>query len=390
VPEATKPKSEKSAYLVEAVLRACDLLEAFQYEGELIRLRELVARTGMNKTTAFRLLTTLEERGLVERVGARQYRSAIKPLKRKKYRLGYCALSSEFSFSRDITEGLIRAAADEKIDLVTLNNEFNSKLAVRNADLLIREKVHLVFEHQGDEHSSAMVSSKFVEAGIPMIAIHVPHPGATYFGPDNYNAGLLGGRYLGRWAKQNWQGQVDYMILLELPRAGLFARSRLTGTLVGVKEVLPDLESSRVSFLNGQGRYGPSLEAVRKHIRLLGTGRTLVCGINDPSTIGALRAFEEAGAGAHCAALGHGASIEARAELRRHSTPLVASVGYFPELYGEPLIQLALQILSKRHVPPATFTKPKLIVPANVDHYYPTDPLRTQAEMTTLLLGGTA
>ena len=172
----------KSAYLVEAVLRACDLLEAFQFEGELVRLRELVARTGMNKTTAFRLLTTLEERGLVERVGAHQYRSAVKAIKRKKYRLGYCALSAEFSFSRDITEGLIRAAADEKVDLVTLDNEFNSKLAVRNADLLIREKIDLVFEHQGDEHVSAVVSSKFIDAGIPMIAIHVPHPGATYFG----------------------------------------------------------------------------------------------------------------------------------------------------------------------------------------------------------------
>jgi len=156
---ANAPKV-KSAYLVEAVLRACDVLEAFQFDGELLRLRELVVRTGINKTTAFRLLTTLEERGLVERVGAHQYRSAIKSLKRKKYRLGYCALSSDFSYSRDITEGLIRAAADEKIDLVTLDNEFNAKLAIRNADLLVREKVDFVFEHQGDEHVSAIVSSR--------------------------------------------------------------------------------------------------------------------------------------------------------------------------------------------------------------------------------------
>ena len=86
--ESNRSPESRSAYLVEAVLRACDLLEAFQSDGELVRLRDLVTRTGMNKTTAFRLLTTLEERGLVERVGARQYRSAIKTLKRKQYRLG--------------------------------------------------------------------------------------------------------------------------------------------------------------------------------------------------------------------------------------------------------------------------------------------------------------
>jgi len=380
----------KNGYLVEAVLRACDLLEAFQVPGEPLRLRELVARTGMNKTTAYRLLMTLEERGLVERIGAHKYRSAIRPLKKHEYRLGYCALSSDFSYSRDITEGLVRAAADERIDLLTLDNAFSAKQAIRNAEMLVREKVDLVLEHQGDEHVSAVVSSKFLEAGIPMIAIHVPHPGATYFGPDNYNSGLMGGRYLGRWVKQNWNGQMDYVILLELTRAGLFARSRLSGTVVGLKEILPDVDDARVLFVNGQGQYGPSLELVRKHVRRRGTGRTLICGINDPSTIGGLRAFEEAGAGANCAGLGHGASIEARAELRRPRTRLIASVGHFPERYGEQLVQLALQILAKKAVAPATFTKPKLIVPANVDHYYPTDPLRTQADMTTLLLGGTA
>jgi ribose transport system substrate-binding protein len=115
-----------------------------------------------------------------------------------------------------------------------------------------------------------------------------------------------------------------------------------------------------------------------------------VCGIDDPSAIAGLRAFEEAGAGANCAGLGFGSTIEARAEMRRPGTPLVVSAGFFPERYGEALIELAFQILAKKTVPPATFTKTRLIVPANVDHYYPTDPLRSHAEMATLLLGGTA
>ena len=34
-----------------------------------------------------------------------------------------------------------------------------------------------------------------------MIAIDIPHPGATYFGANNYQAGLLAGHYLARWAK---------------------------------------------------------------------------------------------------------------------------------------------------------------------------------------------
>ena len=52
-------------------------------------------------------------------------------------------------------------------------------------------------------------------------------------------------------------------------------------------------------------------------------------------------------------------------------------------------MHLARQILGKQPVPPATFTKPKLVVSTNVDHFYPTDSLRTQSDMTTVLLSGT-
>ena len=388
--ERRRASDAKPGYLVEAVLRACDLLEAFQSDGEIVRLRDLVSRTGMNKTTAFRLLATLEQRGLVERTGDKQYRSAVRPLRRKQYRLGYCALSSESSFSREVTDGLVRAAEDEKIDLVTLDNASSPRLALRNALAMIRERVDLVFEHLGDERGSTGVLSRLCGAGIPVVTIGVPCAGLPYFGPDHYSAGVMGGRYLGRWAKQNWHGKADFVLLLESPRSGAFARSRLMGALAGIREGLPDLDDSRVIFLDGQGRYGSSLEAVRKHIRRRGAGRTLVCGIDDPSAIAGLRAFEEAGAGANCAGLGFGSTIEARAEMRRPGTPLVVSAGFFPERYGEQLIELAFQILAKKTVPPATFTKTRLIVPANVDHYYPTDPLRSHAEMATLLLGGTA
>jgi ribose transport system substrate-binding protein len=50
--------------------------------------------------------------------------------------------------------------------------------------------------------------------------------------------------------------------------------------------------------------------------------------------IGAIRAMEEVGLGTFCAAVGHGAALEGRAELRRPRTPMVATVAYFPEKYG--------------------------------------------------------
>jgi len=96
-----------------------------------------------------------------------------------------------------------------------------------------------------------------------------------------------------------------------------------------------------------------------------------VGGINDPCVLGALRAFEEAGRSADCAGIGHGAIAEARAEMRRTNTRLIASVAFFPERYGEALVRLAVGILEKRPAPPAAYADYCLITPANVGQLYP-------------------
>ena len=111
-------------------------------------------------------------------------------------------------------------------------------MALRNAQHLIKEKVDLVIEFQTDEAVAPAIASKYLEAGIPLIAIDIPHPGATYFGANNYQAGLLGGRYLGKYAHTCWNGQVDEVLILELARAGALVGARSKGIVAGLKETL--------------------------------------------------------------------------------------------------------------------------------------------------------
>jgi ribose transport system substrate-binding protein len=239
----------------------------------------------------------------------------------------------------------------------------------------VREKVDLVIEFQTDEHVAPIVASKYREAGIPLIAIEVPHPGATYFGANNYEAGLIGGRHLGRWAKLQRIADTDEIVLIALDRAGSLPRMRLTGMLVGMKETCPALESCRVSYLDGDGKLGESFEAMRRHLRTCRARRILIGAINDPSALGALRAMQEAGRADSCAVMGQNASPEGRAELREPGTRLIGSVAYFPEKYGAEILTVALDILNRRPVPPAVFVKHQLVTPDNVNHIYPNDQL---------------
>jgi ribose transport system substrate-binding protein len=375
----------RDPYLVDAVMRACDLIEAFRELGETLRLRDLVSRTRMNKSRVFRILHTLERRGLVERVGPQEYRSRFGPLMRRKHRIGYAAQSLAFPFVREVTDGLARAAAENKIDLLVLDNRYSARVAVKNAAILLRERVDLIVEFQTDERSAPVISAQILDGGIPLIAMGMPHPGGTFYGIDNYRAGLSGGRHLGRWAKLRWKGAVDQVLLLELSAAGALPRSRLAGTLAGIAEVLPRFDHSRTAWLDGNGEFWASLEAVRKHLRHTRPQRTLVGALNDSSALGALRAFEEAGRAEFAAVLGQGGSIEGRAELRTPGSRFVGTVGFFPERYGAGIIALALDILAGKPVPPAVFVKHQLLTASNVDQFYPNDGVMTEADLDALL-----
>ena len=369
------PRSPRDPYLVKAVMHAAQLFSAFRSSGEALPLREIAARSGLPKSMTFRLLYTLERCGMLEKVGENLYRSHLRPFKQRPFRLGYAAQGTDYQFSKEISTSLQRAAAAHGIELISVDNRYNAKIAQRNADVLVREKVDLVIEFQTDEHVAPIVAAKYREAGIPLIALEIPHPGATYYGANNYEAGLIGGRHLGRWARQQRYGDADEIIFLTLDRAGNLPRMRLTGMLVGMKEICPALEACKVTYLDGDGKLGESFEAMRRHLRGSRARGFLIGAINDPSALGALRAMQEAGRVANCAIMGQNASPEGRAELRQPGTRLVGSVAYFPERYGADIVAVALDLLNRRAVPPAVFAIHQLVTPDKVDHIYPNDRL---------------
>lgn len=50
--------STSSRYMIRTLVRASEVLTAFRSPGEVLPLRDVVRRTGLDKNTAFRLLYT--------------------------------------------------------------------------------------------------------------------------------------------------------------------------------------------------------------------------------------------------------------------------------------------------------------------------------------------
>src|SRR5574341_1031480 len=79
-----------SRYSIKALIRGLEILELFTFDKPSLNLTEIVAATQLNKSTAFRVLSTLEMLGYLERDPiTRYYRPGLKVLK-----LGFTVLNS--------------------------------------------------------------------------------------------------------------------------------------------------------------------------------------------------------------------------------------------------------------------------------------------------------
>lgn len=359
---------DNSRYKLETVARACTILRHFADVQHSMSLSEVVERTGLERTIVFRILKTLEQEGLLRRPEGRRYLSNVNLLTQRRFRIGYASETTD-SFSEAVTQGIRWAADRHQIDLIEVENLYSPKVALRNAQRLVQQKVDLAIEFQVYERMGSQLAALYEQASIPVIAIEIPQPGAIFFGIDNYRVGQLAGRALVKAAQQSWHGEIDELLLLNLEVAGSLPHLRISGAESAVRSSLPG--SYQILHLDSRGEMERSFELVRRHVQFSPKRKTLICGVNDLAVLGALRAFSEVGRSNLCLALGVGAFPEARRELRSPQTRMIGSIATFPERYGDNVIQIALDVLQKKQVPPAVYAPIQLITPQNIDQFYP-------------------
>ncbi len=137
-----------------------------------------------------------------------------------------------------------------------------------------------------------------------------------FFGANNYQAGLIAGRALGEYAREQWKGKIDKVLLLEQPIAGAVPQARLTGAVNGIQEIIGPVPETAVIHLDGSNEQESRRETL-KFLNTLASGeKILIATIHDPAALGAGRAIKEAGRNHKTVVVvGQNATQEARKEL---------------------------------------------------------------------------
>jgi ribose transport system substrate-binding protein len=294
-----------------------------------------------------------------------------------RYKIGFANLTEDIVFTKLVREGIERKAQEMgNIDLVLADNKLDGATALANAENFITQGVQGVVEFQTDEQFGNVIMDKFRRNNIPVIAIDIPMPGATFFGADNYQAGRLAGEGLAEYVKSNWDGQVDYILLLELPQSGPIPAARMQGMLEGLQENIPNPVSEdnifRLDSKNTQeearrvvGDTLPRIPADAHHI--------VAATINDGTALGTIAAFEAAGRRGDVKVIGQNADPSGWPELCKADpdNAYYGSTAYFPENYGDKIMPAIIDLIEGRPVPPSIYVDHVLITRDNINDYYP-------------------
>jgi ribose transport system substrate-binding protein len=346
------------------------VLEAVEKAASPVTIQELARATGIQRLAVYRLLSTLEQRGYVVREDSKQYRPATH---RRRVLAGYCAPLTGNWFRVDLAESLRAAAAKAGVELLVFDNrEDDIGAAMESAEQMVRASVDAAIFFQPVETIGHMVGDRLFSARIPFITVERPIQGGVYYGANNYQAGKMAGVVLGRYAKEAWKGRFDRVVLLETARTSTNVQARVAGVLVGLREVVGEVEESHVVHLDGRAHLESSEAAMADLLKRLRPGtRLLISGFNDLSAVGALRAVRSAARESDVAIVGQNAAREGQTEIRRKHSCMIASVAYFPERYGVSLIRLAADMAAGRQVPPAVYTDHLVLDRRNIDRVYP-------------------
>lgn len=348
----SRPKI-KRLYLIPILSKALDILELLEAEKKALTLESIYQRSAISKTSVYRILKTFVHRGYVAQTQDGAYRLVSRP---KKMRFGFAGQSAEMPFSEAVTSSLKAAASSSGIELVIRDNRYDADTAVKNANEFVTEGVDLVIEFQIEEQVAPTIAHIIARAGIPLIAIDIPHPHATYFGVDNFQVGFEAGELLAQHAVSKWKSKADWVIGLDVAEAGSFVQSRVNGAFVGVRSLLPDIPADRYIRLDGRGLRETSARVLGDFFkRRPRAERMLIAAATDTSALGALQVTMQGGREKNVAIVGQDCIPEVMEEMKKPSSPVVGSISHEVQTYGPRLVQLGVAILRGHAVPPYNY-----------------------------------
>jgi ribose transport system substrate-binding protein len=277
----------------------------------------------------------------------------------------------------DIRSSFALASRRFPMELAYYDNGRDPRKALANAEDAVARKVDLYIQYFADADTNAAIGTRLRAAGIPVLAINHPVPGAPLYTVDNLAAGRIAGDALGQFAARSWRGQPMVAVVVGPVEARTDrVPERVQGVTEGLRARLPTIKPTP---LDTQGNPSRVSALLGKFLTAHAGAKVLVAATDDVTALAAKSALEQAGRAADAAIVSHGVdrSVHGGINDKKEIDPanrgsiVIGSVAFYLDRYGYEVLPLALRMLRGEPVPPRTTTKHRLVTAANVFVEYP-------------------
>ena len=288
------------------------------------------------------------------------------------FKIGYISLGDSVPFVKLVSDGIREAAAEAGQDLAFCDSQIDAAKALECAQNLKVQGVQGVLNFQVFQDSSPEICEAY--GSVPTIAIDIVQRPCqiAFMGANNREAGRMGGRAIGAYAKENWDCDYTAYVSLESTAAGAANEDRMGGYREWFEEHCP-IEEDKERVLDGADRTDPALEQMTNLLGALQGDRIVVVAINEDGILGAIGAANTLGRQDDLYYSGQGTdpSIWKDVACNDH---YIASVAYVPERYGTLLIPNMVRALQGETIPEEIFTAHEVITSENIREVYPDTP----------------
>jgi ribose transport system substrate-binding protein len=280
------------------------------------------------------------------------------------------------SVENDIKKHLKLAGGDLGKGWISMDNQYDSVLGLKNADIMLSKKPHFFIEFQSDAKVNQIVAAKFGAAKIPLLAIDVPVPTAPFMGVNNYKVALMGGHYMAKLIREKWGGWdgVDMVALLQMPAGGEVTMLRSEGFADALAEEF-GIDPKDPKIVRADGGMGQTEQGKAAMDDILAAHpdakKIAVTSINEQTMMGVIAAMQGAGVWDLDSKIVITLGVDELGQTMIRDGLSDAGIAFFPERYGEYVIPAVAAILTGNAVPPYIYVENEMITKANIDKWYP-------------------
>jgi len=286
----------------------------------------------------------------------------------KKYVMAFANWNETNSFAVLVRKGVERVAAEYGVTIISMDNKQDPQQANTNADNAITQKVDFYFQYNQDAEINTRVADKLKAAGTKGIGIQVPMGDFPLYRVDNVLAGTLGGRGLAEKAKATWSEE-PIMLVMGYPEAGALFQSRAAGAIAGAKSILPNV---KVFEDTTKGDPERCRQVVADFLTAHPKEKIILWTHVDQMALASLSAVKTSNRLNDVFIAQTGGDPSIFPELRNPDSIIVGTASFFPELWGEDLVPLAIKWLNDGTMPPPIMEpRTMLLNNQNITEFYP-------------------